>query len=181
MGNYVIFVPIAILYGLIAIFLSRTAYPRSELGVYAQIYIQFAAITVCCLTPAWWSITTVWGWIAWCAYCLFMYAALYLQVSSARICVINKTKVYDCHIIGIRHLIAFHGWRFVIGQIIEGDFVTPVVMLDKEAKERTGTIIKVRYDRKEGHFSKLTDMPYFDENYQKVVTKACILVTKVET
>ena len=24
-------------------------------------------------------------------------------------------------------------------------------------------------------------MPYFDENYQKVVTKACILVTKVET
>ncbi len=69
----------------------------------------------------------------------------------------------------------------MIGQIIEGSFVTPVVMLDKEAKERTGTIIKVRYDRKEGHFSKLTDMPYFDENYQKVVTKACILVTKVET
>jgi Ca2+/Na+ antiporter len=180
MGNYVIFVPIAILYGLIAIFLSRKASPRTALGVHMQIYIQFAAITICCITPAWWPITTVLGWIAWCAYCLFMYAALYLQVSSARIRVINKTKVYDCHIIGIRDLIAFHGWRFVIGQIIEGSFVTPVVMLDKEAKERTGTIIKVRYNHKEGHFKKPTDMPYYDENYQKIVAKDCIIVTKVE-
>lgn len=168
MGNYDVFLFILILYAQISFLASMLTNPRSQFGVYFQIGFQFAVLTLCCFTPIWWPITSVVGWLAWCGYCLFMYFVLALQISGAVICVINKNKVYDCQIIHAEE-------NFVLGQIKEGHFSTPVIMKNT-GYEKKDTTVKVIYKK---HFDRAREVAYLDpEQRKRIKIEVAICVEK---
>ena len=186
MCNYFIFVIIASIYAIVSLVLSLRIYPRSVVGLYWQFSIQFVVLTLCCLVPCWWPVNSVIGWIAWYLCCFVMYACFALQMSTARLCVIDKEKVYDFHVDGIRYIQPVFrsdgspGIRCIVGHIKEGPFVTPVILICRGREEKHGAVVKVKYNAKDGHFKKPTAITYYDDKYQKNTVMIGIIVTKVE-
>ena len=175
MNNYLVFFLVGMLYTQISVLLSTMTSPRSAFGVYFQLCSQFILLAIVCLTPIWWPINTVTGWVAWCLFCLLMYFCLALQIGGAFDCVIKKDKIYDCLIINKYALP--DGTKFVLGQIKEGGFVTKVVIMGTMA-EKKGSAISVVYKK---HFQPQMEVKVFDEETKKFVKRAfSICVIKVD-